>query len=112
MASAMAAPGPVASQTCFLLDGILHHASGCVRGQGTGGADRPPGADSTASLPLNRRIAVRARYGFAHAFRWLFMKRESAQAASIAADLLELERAVEVGWRDVALLDHNSEFQR
>jgi hypothetical protein len=42
---------------------------------------------------LNRRIAVRARYGF-------------------AADLLELERAVEVGWRDVALLDHNSEFQR
>jgi hypothetical protein len=61
---------------------------------------------------LNRRIAVRARYGFARAFRWLFMKRESAQAASIAADLLELERAVEVGWRDVALLDHNSEFRR
>jgi tetratricopeptide (TPR) repeat protein len=95
-------------------------------------------------------LAVRAGYGLARAFRWLFMKRESAQAASAAAELLEhragfafdwmwgasdaegrydaaayhaaagqldqaighLAQAVEAGWRDVALLDHDSEFQR
>jgi tetratricopeptide (TPR) repeat protein len=95
-------------------------------------------------------MAVRASYGLARAFRWLFMKRESAQAAHAATALLEdrdgfafdwmwgasdaeglydaaayyaadghlaraleqLGRAIEGGWRDVAMLDHESEFQR
>jgi serine/threonine protein kinase len=95
-------------------------------------------------------LAVRAGHGLARAFRWLFMKREEAQAASAAAELLEqragyafdwmwgvsdaearydaaayaaaaghldraieqLEQGVAAGWRDTALLDHDSEFQR
>ncbi|HEX9054988.1 MAG TPA: tetratricopeptide repeat protein, partial [Gemmatimonadales bacterium] len=95
-------------------------------------------------------LAVRTGYGLARAFRWLFMKREEAQAASAAAELLEkragyafdwmwgvsdaearydtaayaaasghldraieqLEQGVAAGWRDTALLEHDSEFQR
>ena len=95
-------------------------------------------------------LAVRAGFGLARAFRWLFMKKESAQAATAAAQLLEqragyafdwmwgvgdaegrydaaayyaaaghldqaidqLSQGIEAGWRDLALLDHDSEFQR
>ena len=95
-------------------------------------------------------LAVRKGYGLARAFRWLFMKREEAQAAAAAGELLEtragyafdwmwgvsaaearydaaayaaaagrldqameqLEQGITAGWRDTAMLDHDSEFQR
>ena len=95
-------------------------------------------------------LAVRTGFGLARAFRWLFMKREEAHAASAAAELLQrragyafdwmwgvsdaearydaaayaaasghldraieqLEQGVTAGWRDTAMLEHDSEFQR